>query len=345
MKRTRVILCIVAFILVAVLFSGCQRHFTRSEVIRAIEKRTPGLHLEVSKKYEERQTEPDGYIAHVWTAYFMEYPDVPFEVSSRTVYSMEHTIYVVGSTANAVFAQRCFDTYFKGKETLLTAQVHNDTDFVLYAVYQDKAQLKLLVEQIEGFEQELAKQPFPCTAQYRVGFKDSLGNLNSDMAALEIFSSEDKLDSDAIEKRLLSSFTLYAVQYRVGTENFSDDELHDAIAEHNWAVTILRADGTKAFYPDLAWSSHQKCLSFGTLFELLKREGFSVTGTAQSFRFTGIDGCEYTFERGKIMRNAAGVKTFFYEKDGEQTPLRGQSDSAVKPDYLRDCCGLIMVEE
>ncbi len=66
--------------------------------------------------------------------------------------------------------------------------------------------------------------------------------------------------------------------------NITGDTVKEAVNESDYRLAIVRENGT-FLYDDLCASGSDE-VSFGTLYEILKREGFDVKGNNEHYSFT-----------------------------------------------------------
>ena len=75
-------------------------------------------------------------------------------------------------------------------------------------------------------------------------------------------------------------------------DKFTEDEVTEAVSGSDYRLAMVRENGT-VFYNDLCASGSDE-VSFGTLYEILEREGFDVKGNNEHYSFT--DASQNTYE-------------------------------------------------
>ena len=121
---------------------------------------------------------------------------------------------------------------------------------------------------------------------------------------------------------------MYSADYRLTADQFTSEELAEAVEYFGRSFNITRADGSVVSYPDLGLSRFGYGMSFGTLYEVLSREGFEPDGTPDAFSFTGVDGSEYEFSYWfndqpyeVDWEDQSVVNGYYYLKDGQRVSM------------------------
>ena len=97
---------------------------------------------------------------------------------------------------------------------------------------------------------------------------------------------------------------------------FSPEEIKNCVAGSTFAVGVRQADGSYRFYDDLLCNVYFYGASYRTIYELLVRNGYPVSGTAEDFSFRGVDG--NTYELSDSFREN---DWYYYKVNNEKTPM------------------------
>ncbi len=97
---------------------------------------------------------------------------------------------------------------------------------------------------------------------------------------------------------------------------FSEEEIHALVRGNKVSFGVLQHDGSYKLYDDLLADSFFYGLSFPTIYEVLKRNGYAVSGTKERYSFKGIDGSVYEFSNDFIEN-----QSYYFIKDGKHVPM------------------------
>jgi len=148
----------------------------------------------------------------------------------------------------------------------------------------------------------------------------------------------EKAYETAVDKCLLTSI-VYRFEDKLA--EFTDEEIKKAVEACKYRVSVSD-DGTDSgkftFYEDLCGKMYTSAVTFGTLYEILVREGIEVMGDSWHYSFTGVDGsvyeisydfCDYVYENNIYKEGTSyadmykdDIKNgYYYIKDGEKVPM------------------------
>lgn len=123
-------------------------------------------------------------------------------------------------------------------------------------------------------------------------------------------------------------YLLTCLDYRFEEQlaEFTDAEVQKALREFPCCIGVLREGALDLeYYSDLCANKYYYGVSFGTLYEMLIREGIAVEGSNWHYSFVGIDGCTYEISYDfcdYIYTDDDWDRTgYYYLKDGVQMPM------------------------
>ena len=138
----------------------------------------------------------------------------------------------------------------------------------------------------------------------------------------------EEVYEEAVNKCLLTSI-IYRFEDKLS--EFTEEEIKEAVESCKYRVAVSKdgtEDGEFVFYEDLCGRMYTSAVTFGTLYEILVREGAEVTGDSWHYSFTGADGsvyevsydfCDYVFvDKVSPYTERNG---YYYIKDGEKVPM------------------------
>ena len=130
-------------------------------------------------------------------------------------------------------------------------------------------------------------------------------------------------------QEMLNKYVLAVLDYRYdGTlESLTEQQIANALDNSPQQVGILRdpASQTFEFYDDIAANAFHG-ISFGTLYEILLREGFQPQGSPCHYTFTGSDGSVYEIsydfnDYTHIDSSGDTWSGYYYIRSGEIVPM------------------------
>ena len=344
MKNKHRLLLLLLSVLLLCLLSGCRlSHFERSEIVEWTKEEFDEK-VVVSGQYEERTGE-DGYVDRVWEAWLKSTPDLKFEIVSDCYYGMESVHHSINTTYYNVCGSHVFDlvraecaTGFVPDETQ-----HAFSSYRVKLLYADRAEMEQAIADMETVDEAMKRYGAEDCIAYTLEYDDPLAEVDD-----TILSETFRTDSlSGAMQQLTDEFILYAADFRLALDQFTQEEIEDAVEHSDQKFLLTRADGTQISYPDLAVSRFGYGMSFGTLYEVLKREGFEPQGSPEDFSFVGIDGCEYAFSyrfndyQHSVEHSPTGYRNgYYYLRDGEIIPMDYYFYNHMRTDKIKEMTGL-----
>lgn len=297
------------FLFCALAFSGCG-HYSRREAAGWFQGNVVDAGILVSKEYTERGGD------RVWTAHLKDLPEVEFELISEANFSLFPS-YNMATTYHLEMGRFYLENYKDKNPSALNGLDTNTADrnhlLAVRGIYDTTEEIETICRQMENLENYIAAQDYPCQIRYELAYREPLtflaGNTEDTFISRDTYifedgggSAPDARDAESLA-RLLSyeaneSFAEYAAAYRLETEQFSEDQLSEAVNERgDYRFTITRPDGMQICYPELILR-YPDSMPIGCLYEVLIREGtYQVTGTPKEFTFTAADGsvCSFSY--------------------------------------------------
>ncbi len=153
------------------------------------------------------------------------------------------------------------------------------------------------------------------------------------------FDDEDRRDA---EEQYLST----CIDYRFEEHllDFTEKEIKDFVKQQEDQIGIAHEnDGNYVYYDDLLANKYSYGISFGTLFEILKREGFAVEGNSWRYSYTDEQGNKYDFSYDFVKKNPEDpeYKTwYYYLKNGETVWMDYRFYNHLRGKELEEITGL-----
>lgn len=129
-----------------------------------------------------------------------------------------------------------------------------------------------------------------------------------------VLKSGQTLDLAPCEANMLS--VILDLRLDQAMREFTEEEIRAFVKENRNSFGVLQADGTYKVYDDLLVNSQAYGMSFPTLYEVLRRSGYAVSGTKERYSFKGADGHTYEFSNDFTENQA-----YYYIQDGRKVPM------------------------
>ena len=299
------IIIIVLLLLIIPTLSSCSSHKSENEAVAWFYENIVDEPVVIESNYYEVEND-SGYTDRVWPAHLKNYPDVKFELISHASYSLFPT-YTMQTTFYYHLANYYLDLYRQEdpdflKDCILEESAYSARVLVINGIYDSLDSLHNLSQEMAQFNNYIKEQELPCRLEFGLAYLEPLtfmgDNFHFRDTYYRIFNDdEDFLEDDIstyLELWAKRKWATYAAAYRLDLELFDEDELSYAVVHSdNYRFTISRENGYDIVYPELL-SFNGDYLSFGTLYEVLLREGqYNLSGNPQNYQFTAIDGSYY----------------------------------------------------
>lgn len=241
-----------------------------------------------------------------------------------------------------------------GKNDIFTLEVNEDGQWKsarLHTTFSNRAELEAALEEVKDFLEYKEKytdnvtvcidmdfaHKLRCQTEYQIDDGDYLENL--------------MVYTDEVYEEAMKKYIKVCMDYRYEEllADFTQQELESAIADSGRRVAILKSDGEgKTFdcYKDLCTSRSGSGVSFGTLYEILKREGSEVKGDSWHYNFTGVDGAvyemSYDFREAVCEGGELTYKYYYYYKDDEKIKMEYSGSNHFTEQEVEEMTGLVL---
>ncbi len=288
------------------------RSHTRDDVIDYVKSNYKLIGFKVGE-HPQKSVGDDGYTDYVWTV--TEKDGARFIVIDDYYYGHEWVTHSLRDNRN----------YLRVKEYLRSADISGFTlkdepNGLLGAItllynYTDRQELRRGIERMNAMAAEcpagltlffdmIYAHKYRSIGAYVSSAGDTSYHLKRGETA-EAAPCEEKMLSVAIDMR-----------YDEVLREFGPERIKAMVRGNNYAFGVLQPDGSYKVYVDLLLNSLGYGISFPTLYELLKRGGYAVSGTKERYAFKGLDGHSYEFSND-FQENQA----YYYILDGQRVPM------------------------
>lgn len=342
----------------ALALPGCVTEYDRDAIAEEAASILGGGRVLISQTYEEHEGE-DGYTDRMWTVVVPE-TGLTFHIVDDRYWGMESVTntlrddYVASALALVEDDLPEFEHLrieFDRDETLSVARVVGG--------FADAEELALCREELVELAARLADLGYEgLPARYVLEYEHPLRNVTS--YADDDGDSRGGIDEIAPYEEMLERYVACAVELRyedvlaVLPEGLvesvvSASPVRVGVYEGGQSDPSLYEPELIRYYDDLLASASYYGISFGTLYEVLLREGLSPEGDPWHYRFVGADGsvfevsydfCDHPYETD------GGVEPgYYYLRDGEPQEMGAFFYNHFTPREIEGLTGLRLVDE
>ena len=335
-KRILTILAIAA--LLTVMLGGCVKKYYQEDIKSYARKLTGREHLSVSEGYVEIQEDEEGYLDHLWTI-TDEDSGVVFHILDDYYWALEAVEnQLLDDYDSSVFLWMLDQEMFPATEGLYLKKT-SQSGLVTYehplsSAVEYEVQEGITTGEIGSLDESayelMRKNYLACVMDYR--FDDALKEFTQE----EIDALVHAPDTVRIYK----------------TEDGNGSSLTDAEETGDAAADRKQADASKRIYYEGVIGNPQYAgISFGTLYEILRMEGYQVTGNAWHYFFTSPEGnrieISYDFNdlSGYNDKDGKLRKGYYYMRDDRKVRMKNYYDNHFDTSEIEALTGLKIYED
>ena len=325
----------VCLLLVGVLLTltACVTEYERSDIEKMLQD-TYGLQEFTVAKEPVEWEDDKGYTDYYWKVTLQDGSGLTFGVLDDHYWGMESTTNSLRTDYEDVMLLQFAKEYTGFQNIQIQSQIQEGMqDTWLRGRYANRDQLQALFDELFAFQDYVTQRGYQ--VEHSFPFV-----LEMDSPLRSIMEGEGELsytvtDGDyrgtltGLEEKergeATTQFIRACADYRfeVPLADFSSQEIGDALEGSSYRLGIYPSgeeEGEPVLYEDLSASNYAYGVSFGSLYEVLCREGFSVEGDSGHYRFTGVGGDVYEVSYdfyGENPQEPQAPNYYYYTKNGE----------------------------
>lgn len=308
-----------ALLMIGTLFcSGCVKDYTTEDALNYVKKQYNLRHVKALDDGIEQEGS-DGYTDTLWTMYDEDY-DITFHVLDDVFYGMES----VANTLRTDYEDQVFLKMAKTDPNLeYISEVSDGMNYVcISGSFKTRNELKQVFVSLNSVYEDLVEQGLGDLAiGYQIKYKNPLRYTidryeidDGDPSGLMNYLAEN--DLTYFEEKYLRCALDY--NFVDSLSEFTEEEINSFIETDEDVKHILRVDDVGTYlYDDITASQYGYGISFGTLYEILVKEGFEVNGDSNQYSFVGVDNSIY-----EISYSFVEDQWYYYKKDDEKIRMR-----------------------
>ena len=365
LRRLAVVLILLA---AALLCQGCVKKYTAGEIKSYASKEAGHNDLTVPNEYREILEDEEGYLDHLWTV--TDNTDgIVFHVLDDYYWAMEEVENrLLNDYDSCVFLSLFERGKLPGTDRISFTRTDNSglIKVDLYCSFTDRASLNDCYEDLCAVREAAEKAGYPgldvnyhvCyesvlrrAVDYETGEGNTEGNLGS-------------IDKEAL-KKMTNNYLACVLDYRFenALSEFSPEEI-DTLVNLPGTVRIYKAVGgdsdaspaaadpsQREYYDGVIGNPRYAGISFGTLYEILKKEGFKPSGNAWHFSFRGPEGnlyeMSYDFNDLSGYNDKQGKlrKGYYYIRDDRKVRMSSYYANHFEASEINALTGLRIAED
>lgn len=290
---------IFVFSTLSFLFTACAKEYTKEDVEKYVKESIGVKHFEVSDNFDSVEGE-DGYIDNKWTVKVLDDSNITFSVLDDFYWGMES----VGNSLEDDYNDCVLEHFAKDYEfSNLKLEIEREeiVSRKISGSFKNKKELEKLFKELKEFLKFVSEENYDI--EVMVEFKYENPIMNSDIYEIEDleysgwFYSGDTDDEyseklSGVVKEYLT--TCITNQFKENLEDFTEKEIKEVVDDSEYRIGILRQGDENiayAYYEDLLADYYK--INFATLYEILRREGYEVSGDSYHYCFYDKSGDKY----------------------------------------------------
>ncbi|MDO5132766.1 MAG: hypothetical protein Q4D81_07270 [Eubacteriales bacterium] len=336
---------------IMLLLSGCVRKYGRSEIASYVRRQTGRSSMIVSEGYREIQEDEEGYLDHLWTVTDSDSGTV-FHVLDDYYWTMEKVQNRLLHDYDACVFLSLLDQEKIPRPEQLSLKKTQESGLVsviISCTFKDTESLRACYEALRTLREGLEEAGYPgLEVPYTVKYQNPLrGRVDYEVDEGDTQGSIGDVDEEEYA-RMREKYLCCALDYRFedALREFDDSEIN-ALVHSPGTVRILNEGEA---YEDVIGSPKYEGISFGTFFEILRREGFRPSGNAWHFTWVAKDGSKMEFSydfcdlsgfndaRGKLKSG------YYYIRDDKKIRMKAYYKNHLEAPEINALTGLRLTE-
>ena len=366
-EKKRALTAIVLLLLTVIAFSlgGCVKKYSRGDIRSYARKLTGRKNLTVSEGYTEIQEDEEGYLDHLWTV-TDEDSGITFHVLDDYYWSLEAVENrLLDDYDSSVFLSLLENGRIPQENGLALKRTDHSgiVQAELICSYTDMAELNERYRDLLSIRAALEEAGYPgLKIPYTVKYKNPIrGAVDYDIDEGDTSGEIGSIDEDALAA-MRRGYLVCALDYRFedALREFDEKEIGDLVnAESTVRIYRRKNDGAgtsekasaEDYYEGVIGSPQYAGISFGTLYELLRQDGYQPEGTPWHYSVKAPDGSRlefsYDFNDLSGFNDSEGKlqKGYYYIKNDKKVRMKSYYDNHFSASQIEELTGLRIAED
>ena len=345
---------VITLLLPVLLLGGCRTEYDRGDIFQYLQEKYDMPWFAVSKD-PKKMTDEQGYTDYLWTVKLKDDSKLVFHVLDDTGWGMESVSNYLWTDFDDVVTCQRYEEYGgipQFQLEVIRDEVHDGMiSSTLIASYETVQQLQQRFDALQEFSEFYEENGYETRFRVNIQMENPLRyRCKYVVDDGDYISSSKEFTTDDYNKAL-RKYILTCMDYRFEEQlkQFTREEIAQALSDYNYCLGIYRdgtEDGEPDYYTDLCANQYAYGVSFGTLYEILNREGRDITGNSWHYSFEGVDGCNYEISYDfcdyPFKTDEGTCNGYYFLKDGEKVPMAVYFYNHFTKREIREMTGLVV---
>ena len=338
----------------ALLLGGCRTEYDRRDIFQYLKGQynMPGF---VVGNEPKEMKDGQGYTDYLWTVRLKNDSELVFHVLDDTGWGMESVSNYLWTDFDDVVMCHRYEEYGGIPQFQLEAIRDEEHDVMisstLTASYETVQQLQKLFDELQEFSEFYEENGYGTRSRVSIQMENPLRYRCKYVVDDGDYVSSSKAFTAEDYEKALNKYIFTCMDYRFEEQlkQFTKEEIAKALSEYSYCIGISRdgtEDGEPDYYEDLCANQYAYGVSFGTLYEILSREDWDITGNSWHYSFEGADGCNYEISYDfcdyPFKTDEGTCNGYYFLKDGEKVPMAAYFYNHFTKREIREMTGLIL---
>ena len=325
------------------LFTGCTTEYGKQEILDYCKENYGLDHLSVSDDLQT-VTGEDDMEDTLWTLTMKKEPKLTFHVKDDVYWGMEAPANRLVSDVEDVMLQYLMSCVDQPHHLSLVAEVReNMQEAHVEGHYRTLEELNILLDELTVLKQQFTELGYtlPDTLDYILILDNPVNDRFPDMEVNgSTFSDQimdlDHEDRDRIIRKAVECWIGYG--FSEALESVDPQLIQQVIHESDHRLSLVKEEETVPVDDLLAATVSR--IHFSTLYHLLVKEGFEVSGDPSHFTFTSVSGSTIEISDDFTDGISQGHPVCFHLEDGERVEHEFNGELYFMPQEVQRLSGL-----
>lgn len=369
--RPAAVFVLLGLLFLASILGGCVKKYSRSDIKSYAKKISGRSNLTVSENYQEIQEDEEGYLDHLWTVVDQD-SGVTFHVLDDYYWALEEVENkLLDDYSSCVFLALLEEGKIPRENglSLKRTDISGIVQAELICSFTDLTGLEKSYQNLQKVRQALAQAGYadlsiPYTVKYNHPIR---GMIDYEFDEGDTAGMLNELDETTLTL-MRRNYLTCALDYRFdgALREFSQEEIRDLVHAPT-TVRIYRISGRSGdstaaengsavpsrddYMEGVIGSPKFAGISFGTLYELLRQEGYEPEGNAWHFSVRAPDGSllEFSYDFSDLSGfndiNGKLQKGYYYKRDDKKIRMSHYYDNHFEASEIEELTGLTVAED
>ncbi len=338
------------------LMTGCIKEYTRDDIKKYVKEECELNKFNVSKEPVEIE-DKEGYTDLLWTITLKGDEGLKFHVLDDHGWGMESASNYLRTDYSSVLLKQYAKDYnkFKNIQVKEYADEGQMYDARLEGMFSNRIELRQLFEELLDFKFYVSSKEGRKRSEfrYKLKFDNPLRYKVTNVEDNHVVDDGDYSGgvTDCNQKVIQKAEKVYLqtcldYQFKENLLEFTNDEIEKVVQESEDQIGVLHSKEGEdyVYYTDLLANKRGYGISFGTLYEILKREGYDVQGNEWNYSFVSNVGDQYQISYDFCMNNPdeSNKKWYYYFKNNQIIWMRANFYNHFTESEIREMTGLTL---